>query len=280
MTAHKKANQKLKAEKVKEEFPRVALPRSVFFRARFVSGSRLRPLPLVQPEKGELVRTMRRFELFSKLPLKALRELASATTVRLYRRGEFLWRRDDKVKDIVLLDSGFVKAARRDRNGASKTYGLYGPGDCLGLFATFAGMKHSIDAVALNEGLKAICIDAAVLLKFAETSPLLSSNLHGQLTRFTEALIKKIEIISAGTMPQRLAVLMLQLIERYGIDRKDDRVHLPISLTLEQLSEIIDARLETVARVLGDWKRAGWLSIDATGCHFSHLDKIRELLVD
>lgn len=275
MTANKKD-----AHKVKAEFPPVALPRSVFFRARFVSGSRHGPLPVVQPEKGELVQMLRRFELFAKLPLKALREIASATTVRLYRRGEFLWRRGDKVKEIVLLDSGFVKAARRDRNGVSKTYGLYGPGDCLGLFATFAGMKHSIDAVALNEGLKTICIDAEVILKFAETSPLLSSNLHGQLTRFTEALIKKIEIISAGTMPQRLAVLMLQLIDRYGVVRKDGGVHLPISLTLEQLSEIIDARLETVARVLGDWKRADWLSIDATGSHFSSLDKLHELLVD
>lgn len=275
MASRKKADDKAEAE----FFP-VALPRSVFFRAKFISGSRLAPLPAEQPEMDELARRMRRFELFSKLPLKAIKEIASAATVRIYRRGEFIWRRGEKVDQIVLLESGFVKAARRDRHGASKTYGLYGPGDSLGLFALCAGMKHHIDAVALNEGLKAISIDAAPILKFAGKSTLFSSNLRGQLTRFTEALINKIEIISAGTMPQRLAVLMMQLIERYGVDKKGNRVRLPISLTLEQISEIIGARLETVARVLGDWKRAGWLTIDQDGCHFSQLDKLRELLPD
>jgi CRP-like cAMP-binding protein len=275
MASRKKTDDKAEAAL----FP-IALPRSVFFRAKYVSGSRLGPLPTEQPDRDELARTMRRFDLFSKLPLKVIREIASAASVRRYRRGEFIWRRGEKVDQIILLESGFVKAARRDRHGASKTYGLYGPGDSLGLFALFAGMKHHIDAVALNEGLKAISIDAAAILKFAEKSTLFSSNLRGQLTRFTEALINKIEIISAGTMHQRLAVLMMQLIDRYGIDKKGNRVRLPISLTLEQISEIIGARLETVARVLGNWKRAGWLTIDSEGCLFTHLDKIRELLPD
>ena len=186
----------------------------------------------------------------------------------------------DKVDKIILLESGFVKAARRDRHGASKTYGLYGPGDCLGLFALFAGTKHIIDAVALNEGLRAICIDVAPIFKLAEKSSRFSSNLHSQMSRFTEALINKIEIISAGTMSQRLAVLMMQLLDRYGTDKNENSAHLPVSLTLEQISEIIDARLETVARVLGDWKRAGWLVIDSNGSHFSNLDKLRELLPD
>lgn len=274
------ASRKKAGDKAETAFFPIALPRSVFFRTKFVSGSRLAPLPAEQPERDELAKRMRRFELFSKIPLAAIKEIATTSTVRVYRRGEFIWRRGDKVDKIILLEYGFVKAARRDRHGASKTYGLYGPGDCLGLFALFAGTKHIIDAVALNEGLQAICIDVAPIFKFAETSTLFSSSLHGQLSRFTEALINKIEIISAGTMPQRLAVLMMQLLDRYGVDKIGDAVRLPISLTLEQISEIIDARLETVARVLGEWKRAGWLTIDANGSHFSHLDKLRELLPD
>jgi hypothetical protein len=32
--------------------------------------------------------------------------------------------------------------------------------------------------------------------------------------------------------------------------------------------------------VLSLWKREGWLSIDSNGCHFTRLDKVRELLPD
>jgi CRP-like cAMP-binding protein len=70
---------------------------------------------------------------------------------------------------------------------------------------------------------------------------------------------------------------MLQLIDRYGVDKKENQVRVPFSLTLEQMSEIIGARLETVSRVLGNWKRAGWLTTDPRGSHFSRLDKVREL---
>jgi len=253
------------------------LPRSVFFAPK-LSGVLQSPLPSVQPKQGELARLMSSFDLFAKLPLRTVNEIASVATVRVYHRGEFIWQRGEEVSDIVLLESGFVKVARRDRTGASKTYGLYGPGDAIGLFAMCAGMKHSIDAVALNEGLRTICIDALAFVKFTESSALLSANLRNELTRFTEALINKIEVISAGAMPQRVAVLMIQLIDRYGVDRKENRARLPFSLTLGQMSEIIGARLETVARVLGDWKRAGWFTTDQSGFDFSRLDKVRELL--
>ena len=258
-------------------FAPLALPRSVFFRAKVAPTG---PLPSPQPKREELARKLRRFDLFASLPLPALKEIAALTRLRAYRRGEFLWQRGDTAQQVVLIDSGFVTAARRDRCGASKTYGLFGPGDSLGLFAFWAGAHYPTDAVALNEGLTVVVIDASDLTRLAQKYPPLAGKLQAEVTRFTEAFINKIEIISAGTISQRLAVLMMQLVSRYGVDREGERARLPICLTLEQISEIIGARVETVARGLGQWKRAGWLSTDAHGCHFHSLDKVRELLPD
>ena len=266
---------------VKANFPSVALPRSAFFSTKFVPGMSREPLSEKLPERDELVQMLRRFDLLSKPPLKILRGIASVATVRLYRKGEFLWRRDDEVSNIALICSGFAKTARRNRNGDSQTYGLYGPGDTLGLFTIFSPeMRHPLDAVALNMGLKVICISTTTILKFAEISPLFLSNLLYQSTLFSEDLIKKIEILNAGSISRRLAVLLLQLFDRYGHACKDGGGYLPILLPLEQLSEIIDAKLETMSRVLGKWKSANWLRVDAKGYHFNSLDKIRELLID
>src|ERR1035437_1809068 len=79
----------------------------------------------VQPEKDELAMIMGRFDLFSRLPPSTINEIASVATVRVYYAGAFIWQLGARVTDIVLLESGFVKVARRDRSGASKTYGLY-----------------------------------------------------------------------------------------------------------------------------------------------------------
>lgn len=252
------------------------LTRSAFFAHRR-AAPKDHP-PLVQPVKHKLARIMASFELFCELPFDLIAEVASASKVRVYHIGEFIWKRGDRVTAITLVESGFVKLARRDQAEASKTYGLYGPGDAIGLFAMFAGNKHSVDAVALNEGLRTISIDARKFLKLTERSATLSNNVRDELTRFTESLINTIEVVKGGTVAQRLAVLMIQLLSRHGVDRHDNQARLPFMLTLEQLSEIVDARVETLARVLSQWKREGWLSTTQRGFIFPQVASIYGLI--
>lgn len=253
----------------------VDLPRRVFRRIK-----RHAPLPTGQPGKEELAKRMQRFPLFSKLPARVLSELVSAASVQAFRAGEYIWRHNEADSRVMFIEQGFVKAARRNREGVSRTYGLYGPGDSMGIYAIWAGMIYPTDAVAMNDGMLAIFIETEAMLKFAEKHPRLAGLLRVEIGRFTDAFIHKIEIVSAGTVPQRLAVLMTLLIDRYGVDKKGNKARLPITLTLEQISEIVGVRLETVARILSGWKREGWLTMDSAGSHFTRLDKVRELLRD
>ncbi|MBE7421886.1 MAG: Crp/Fnr family transcriptional regulator [Zoogloeaceae bacterium] len=253
----------------------VELPRRVFRRIK-----RHTPLPSGQPGKEELMKRAQRFALFSTLPARVLAELVSAASVQVYRAGEYIWRHNEEDRRVMFIEQGLVKAARRNRQGVSRTYGLYGPGDSMGIFAIWAGMRYPTDAVAMNDGMTAIFIDTDAMLKFAEKYPRLASPLRIEIGRFADAFIHKIEVVSAGAVPQRLAVLMTLLIDRYGVEKKGNKARLPITLTLEQISEIVGVRLETVARILSGWKKQGWLTIDANGCHFTRLDKVRELLPD
>ncbi len=253
----------------------VDLPRRAFRRVK-----RLAPLISDQPGREELTLRMQRFDFFAGLPARALAELAAMASVQVFRAGESIWRQNDEDSRVLFIEEGLVKAARRNRRGVSRTYALYGPGDSMGIFAIWAGGRYPTDALALNDGMTGIFVDSGAILKFAEKYPRLAATLRVEIGRFTEALIQKIEVVSAGTVPQRLAVLMILLIERYGVDRKGNRARLPFSLTLEQISEIVGVRLETVARILSGWKKEGWLAIDAQGCHFPRLDKLRALLPD
>jgi len=249
--------------------------RSAFFRS---TATQFVPLQSPQMDRADLVKRLRHFKLFKGVPPTVLNVVAAGAQLRAFRQGGFLWQRGDAAREMVLIGSGFVKASRRDKNGASKTYGLFGPGDSMGLYGFWSGMRYPTDAIAVNEGGILIIIDAGKISHLAEQHRQLSMNLKGEVTRFSEAFINKIEIISAGSIEQRLAVLLLQLVGRYGVDGRGEKARLPVFLTLVQISEIIDARIETVARSLGRWKRAGWLIIDDHGWHFNCLDKLRELM--
>lgn len=236
------------------------------------------PLGRRSTDSTILAKRLRQFRMFKRVPASVLKILAAGAQLRSFRQSELLWHRDDSVNNITLIESGFVKASRQDRNGVSKTYGLFGPGDSMGLYAFWAGMGYITDAVALNDGVNVITFGAGEISRLAEQNPQFSRNLKDEVTRFSQAFIHKIEIISAGTIEQRLAVLLLQLVDRYGVDREGEQVRLPVFLTQAQISEIIDARIETVARSVSQWKRAGWLTLDAHGWHFNCLDKLRGLL--
>lgn len=255
-------------------FPTQGLSRSAFRRGRSTKAA-----PVYSPpDRAELVERLRQFRMFERIPLTVLDAVVAGAHPRTFHLGESIWRWGDSAREIALISSGFVKASRRGRNGASTTYGLYGPGDSMGLYAFWAGMRYPTDAIALNEGVSVIIIAAEELSYLAEQHLQLSRNLQDEVTRFSEAFIRKIEILSAGSAQERLAVLLLHLVDRYGIGGQGEQARLPLFLTQEQISQIINARIETVARVLGYWKRAGWLVIDAHGWHFNRLGNLRELL--
>jgi CRP-like cAMP-binding protein len=102
--------------------------------------------------------------------------------------------------------------------------------------------------------------------------------IRDELTRFSSAFIAKIEIISAGMVPQRLAALMLYLVDRYGAGRKDFQARVPFSIPRDELGNIVGAREETVVRTLTAWKRSGWLETRADGFHVRRVDKLREMV--
>lgn len=253
----------------------MSLPRSLVLR-----HSKPEPRPAEQPNESALIDRLKRFEMFTHLPLPILRTLAQAAHVRVFRVGKYLWRQGEANHGVLFIEQGLAKTARRVRQDVNRTYGLYGPGDSMGIYAIWTGMKYPTDAVALSDGMTALQIDSAVLVSCAENEAILSARLLDEISRFTEALIHKIEIVSAGSAPQRIASLMVMLVKRYGIEVGDGQACLPIYLTLEHVGEIVDARVETVARILGRWKRQGWLRVGSSGYHFRHFDKVHGLLLE
>lgn len=253
----------------------VDLPRRLFLR-------RTRPLsqPSEQPDIQERVARMRQFEVFVNLPDAPLQKLAAAANFRVYRMGESLWQQDEPTSQVLFIERGLAKTSRRIRAGLTRTYGLYGPGDSMGIYAIWAGMKYPTDAIALSEGMMGIVLPPKILMDCSRRQPLLSASLVSEIGHFTEAFIHKIEIVSAGSIAERIATFLAMLVDRYGSETAEGTAELPIYLTLEHISEIVDARIETVARVLSEWKRQAWLILDADGFHFLRFDQVRALLPD
>ena len=247
-------------------------------RTRIPRRSSLAPAVAERLSEAEMIERLRRFEMFEPLPDAILKKLAKSASIQVYRAGDRLWNQGEPNERVVFIEQGLAKTARRTRGGDSRTFGLYGPGDSMGIYAIWAGMKYPTDAWAMSDGMAVIQLDPLTLLQCAEKQARLSVALMAEISRFTEALVHKIEIVGAGSISERVAALMVMLVDRYGIEVGEGKACLPVYLTLEQIGEIVDSRLETVNRVLVKWKRQGWLTVNTSGYHFLHFDNVRALL--
>lgn len=254
----------------------ILLPKQVFRRG----AARARDVES-QPGQAELHERLCRFAPFADLPGRMLDSIAAATRACIFHAGEMLWHQGDRAERTLFIETGLAKTARRNSVGTLRTYGLHGPGDSMGVYAIFAGDDYPTDAIALSEGMSGLIVEGSCLSQLASRHTVLANRLLVEVGRFTETFFHKIEIVRAGTIERRLAVLMSWLMQRYGKHAKTTSsgvmVYLPISLTLAHVAEIVDARIETVARVFSLWKRRGWLTMDTRGCEFQDIAAIRML---
>lgn len=227
-----------------------------------------------------LYERLRRFDLFSQFPEDVLQRLAGNACTQEGQAGQYLWREGQPSTNVLFIERGLVVTSRRIREGTFRTYGLYGPGDSLGLYAIWAGMKYPTDALVLSERMVSVQIDARQFEKCVLQNPKIATLMLVEISRFTEALIGKIDIVSAGKVDRRIAKLMQFLLQRYGIARSNNSVYLPFRMTLEQIGRIVDSRLETVARVLSNWRKQGWLTASDDGFYFSGMDHLSILLAE
>ncbi len=261
-----------KDKQAKSRAFKIELPRRAFFRRQPRQSA---PGPALDAQ--ELMIRMRRFGPFRKLSGEELSSIASAATVRCYRTGEYVWRQGETARYLGFLDCGFVKLSQARRNRAPATYGLFGPGDSIGVLAMYAGMRYPTDAIALNDGLEVIRVASDTIRQISDTSLRVAAAVRDELTRFSGAFMTKIDIISAGTVPQRLATLMLHLVDRYGVDRSPLKARVPFLIPRDELAALVGVREETVVRALMPWKRRAWFDTRSSGFYIEQLDKLREI---
>lgn len=206
-----------------------------------------------------------------------LDRMAASASVRTLHKNEHLWRAGDAPQSLTIVKSGLVKVVRPAARGRSAICGLFGPPDTVGDLAVLRGMQYPADAVVATESASIISIPAAFLRegisKTPELAVSLACSIHGKLV----ALHDKVDVLSAGSVEARLALLLLKLYERFGDDFDDDTSAIPVALSRRELSELVSTSFETVIRVMTRWEREQVLETNDRGFLIRKLETLAEV---
>lgn len=211
------------------------------------------------------VRQLRACRTFSGLDEDVLADLAASAITRHLSVGEHLWRAGDPARQFTLVHSGLIKIVRHAPDGSDAIVALFGPRETVGDAAVIARGTYPADAVVASETATIVRADATPVLSAMDSRPSVAGAMNRALLDHTRALQEKIAVMSAGPVDRRLATLLLLLAERFGDEREDGTLVVPVPLSRQELSRLVGATVETVIRSFSRWKKAGVVEDERLG---------------
>lgn len=202
-----------------------------------------------------------------------LAEFLHAMELRSFQRNQPLWREGDGKSRLAFVASGRIKLVRHRASGKDLIVNILGPGQLVD-----GGLTGDDDAAASVIGLAqgtVATIDRQTFLSRLRNHASVAVNLAMHLAEDKDALMVRLDEISAGSVEARLASLLLRLAEQEGVDT-DEGTRLTIPLSRQDLADLVDTTIETTIRVMSRWNRDGLVLTLRDGFLIPDLDALEE----
>lgn len=192
-------------------------------------------------------------DFFCDLPPDVLRHFESLKYATVFPKGAILFVEGQSPRGIFMLCSGRVKLSSSSATGKTVISHIAQQGEVLGLSAAISGASYEVTAETL-EPCQVNFVRRGEFLKFLAEENVACLRVAQHLSnayRFASEQVRSLGL-SQSTL-EKLANLILGWCEREG--RTTDRgISLKVTLTHEEIAQLIGASRETVTRLLGDLK--------------------------
>lgn len=208
---------------------------------------------------------MREYALRSGIDLRpslSTQEAAIIAGIGVRRRfaaGALLQQQDEPANGLQLLLSGSVKTYLIHADGQESVLRIHLPGSLIGLSTLTSRGRCDASSVALSASTTS-CIRRADFLALLERHPSLGIKLVHLLVDRLSDLHFRLTELQTQSVEHRLAYALLSLSRP---DPHSDAEATCISLTHEELAQLISTRRQTVTTILGRFARAGWVTRSA-----------------
>ena len=194
---------------------------------------------------------LRTAPLFAGLDEGVLARLARAGRLLAVAKGKVLFTQNDSAEAFYVVRSGRVVLLLDSPDGRERVIGEMRAGDTFGELGLITGQTRSTTAVA-RESSELLAIPRGEFLALIEADALLARRLLETTARWLSHSSEREGALAFLEAPARLARTLLQL------DRQN-RAEGFITLGQEELAQRIGLTRQTVAKTLGQWRRAGWV---------------------
>ena len=197
--------------------------------------------------------------LFCNLPPTGVQRLAAITSPSSYPKGATLFVEGQAPRGVFILCSGRVKLSTSSADGKTLIMRISDAGEVLGLPATVTGKPYELTADVI-EPTQANFISRQDFLNFLREHGEVGLRVAQQLGETYHSAIAEMRTIRLShSVGEKLARFLLDLTADH--DNGKSEIKITLTLTHEEIAQMIGASRETVTRVFGDFKKNQLLQV-------------------
>jgi CRP-like cAMP-binding protein len=200
---------------------------------------------------GESKHYLNGLALFADLSAPALIELAQASRIKRVPKGTYIFLQTDPAEAAYVVRSGSIAIVLSSIDGRELVINEMRAGDIFGELSLLLGRSRSTGAMARVDSEVIVLPREAFLNTLANELPMALSLLETTARRLYVSSEREsaLAFLDAQT---RLARILLDL-------DKIEEAKGYVTISQEELAQRIGLTRQTVAKILGKWRRAGWL---------------------
>jgi CRP/FNR family cyclic AMP-dependent transcriptional regulator len=218
----------------------------------------------------------RQERLFCNLPPEAVQRLDEITTSATYPKGATLFVQGQAGRGVFILCTGNVKLSTSSSDGKTLILKIAEAGDILGLPSTVSGKPYEASADVL-EPCQANFISRVDFLNFLREYGDAAVRVAQELSeKYNSALEELKNIGLSHSASEKLARFLLDWAARQK--HGGDSSKITLTLTHEEIAQMIGASRETVTRLFADFKKKNYLEIKGSSFVIKNKAGLEELV--
>lgn len=188
--------------------------------------------------------------IFKYLTPDEVAALNFAKDFRQYKRGDILYQEGNRISGFFCIHKGIIKVFKTGFDGKEQIIRFAKDGDIIA-YRSVLSNELACTSAKVIEDCKVCFIPSEILVSFIKSNPAYALELLKLACHELGEANSFITDIAQKTVRERLAEILLLLVHDFGLD--DDQF-LNISLTREELANIVGTATESVIRLLSEFK--------------------------
>jgi CRP/FNR family transcriptional regulator, cyclic AMP receptor protein len=200
---------------------------------------------------------LRKHPYFADLEPEAFEQLCRYAKHTTLKRGATIFSKGDPGSSLVAVINGTVKISISSPDGRNAILNLIGPGEIFGEIALLDGQPRTADATA-NSNCELFIIDRREFIPFVRSQPTVAMKLIELLCGRLRWTSDQVEQVILQNLPGRLASALLRLSDKHK-HAPEGRI---ISITQQEISEMVGMTRESINKQLRAWAARGWVRLE------------------